>query len=94
MGKTEHHIINTKESAEYVNNLIVVQIRNKEVTTCQVCLRAYVPVNKAVGIIRRKLEEDESLSRRTPVSPYDMITLLERCLKCTHFLHKSTYFIW
>ena len=87
-------MMNTKESAEYVKNMIVVWMKNKEFTMCQVCLRAYVPVNKAVGIIRRKLEEDESLSRRTPVSPYDMITPLEKCLKYTYFLHKSTYFIW
>ena len=54
---------------------------------------ASVPVDKAMDVIRRKLEEDESLSKRTPLSPRDIITLLERCLKCTYFLYKGQYYL-
>ena len=49
------------------------------------------PVNKAMVIIRR-LEEDENLNKRTPLSPNDIITLLEKCLNYTYFLHKGQYY--
>ena len=72
VGKTEHHVKNSKDFAEYVKKL---------------------KVDKAMDVIRRKLEEDESLSKRTPLSPIDIITLLEKCLKCTYFLHKGQYYL-
>ena len=52
-----------------------------------------VPVNKAMDIISRILEEDESLSNRTPLSPNDIIILLEKCLNCTYFLHKGLFYL-
>ena len=52
-----------------------------------------VPVDKAMDVIRRKLEEDESLSKRTPLLPRDIITLLEKCLKYTYFLHKGQCYL-
>ena len=42
-------------------------------------------------MIRRRLE-DESLSNRTPLSPSDIIVLLEKCLNCTYFLHKGQFY--
>ena len=52
-----------------------------------------VPVDKAMDIISRKLEEDESLSNRTPLSPNDILILLEKYLNCTYFLHKGLFYL-
>ena len=52
-----------------------------------------VSVNKAMDIISRILEEDESLSNRTPLPPNDIIILLEKCLNCTYFLHKGLFYL-
>ena len=88
VGKTEHHVKNSKDFAEYVKKLKVEP--DEELRSCDVsALFTSVPVDKAMDVIRRKLEEDESLSKRTPLSPSDIITLLEKCLKCTYFLHKD-----
>ena len=67
---------------------------NKELRSYDVlALFTSVPVNKAMDIISRKLEEDESLSNRTPLSPTDLIILLEKCLNCTYFLHKGLFYL-
>ena len=52
-----------------------------------------VLVDKAMDIIRRILEEDESLSNRTPLPPNNIIILLEKCLNCTYFLHKGLFYL-
>ena len=93
VGKTEHHVKNSKEFTEYVKNLKVDQdekLRSYDVSA----LFTSVPFNKAMVIIRRRLEEDENLNKRTPLSPNDIITLLEKCLNCTYFLHKGQYYVY
>ena len=92
VGKTEHHVKNSKEFAEYVKNLKVgpdEELRSYDVSA----LFTSVPVDKAMDIISRKLEEDESLSNRTPLSPNDIIILLEKCLNCKYFLHKGLFYL-
>ena len=72
VGKTEHHVKNSKKFAEYVKNLKVgsdEELRSYDVSA----LFTSFPVDKAMDIISRKLEEDESLSNRTPLSPNDII---------------------
>ena len=52
-----------------------------------------VPVDKAMDVISRILEEDESLSNRTPLPPNDIIIPLEKYLNCTYFLHKGLFYL-
>ena len=52
-----------------------------------------VPVDKALVVIKRKLEEDTTLHKRTPLSPEDITTLLEKCLRCTYFLYRGEYYL-
>ena len=92
VGKTEHHLKNSKEFTEYVKNLKVdpdEELRSYDVSA----LFTSIPVNKAMVIIRRRLEEDENINKRTPLSPNDIITLLEKCWNCTYFLHKGQYYL-
>ena len=70
--KTEHQVKNSKEFAEYAKNLKVgpdEELRSYDVSA----LFTSVPVDKVMNIIRRRLEEDASLSNRTPLSPNDII---------------------
>ena len=43
-----------------------------------------VPIGEAVDIIRARLEEDESLGERTPLSPGRVAELLQLCLRSTY----------
>ena len=70
----------SKEFTEYVKNLKVdpdEELRSYDVSA----LFTSIPVNKAMVIIRRRLEEDENLNKRTALSPNDIITLLEKCFE-------------
>ena len=82
---------NSKGFTEYVKNLKVdpdEELRSYDISA----LFTRLPVNKAMVIIRRRLE-DENLNKRTPLSPNDIITLLETCLNCTYFLHKGQHYL-
>ena len=92
VGKTEHHVKNSKEFAEYVKNLRVgpdEELRSYDVSA----LFTSVPVDKALTIIKQRLEEDDTLSARTPLVLQDIITLLDKCLKCTYFLYNCEYYL-
>ena len=92
MGKTEHHVRNSKEFAEYVQSLKVgpeEEIRSYDV----LALFTSVPVDKAFEIIRKRLQDDITLPNRTPLSPYDVIAVLDKCLKGTYFLYKGEYYL-
>ena len=52
-----------------------------------------MPVDKALKIIRWRLEEDQTLSDRTPLAPDDIIWLLSLHLKCTYFLFQREYYL-
>ena len=52
-----------------------------------------VPVDKALEVVREKLEEDLTLSERTPLAPDDIVKLLGLCLKCTYFLFQGEYYL-
>ena len=52
-----------------------------------------VSVDKALEVIRERLEEDQTLSDRTPFAPDNIIQLLSLCLKCTYFLFQGEYYL-
>ena len=91
MGKTEHHVKNSKEFAEYVKLKVGPdeELRSYDVSA----LFTSVPVDKAMDIIGRRLQEDVTLSNRTPLSPDDVIAVLDKCLKGTYFLYIGEYYL-
>ena len=92
MGKTEHHVRNSKEFAEYVQSLKVgpeEELRSYDVSA----LFTSVPVDKALEIIRKRLQDDITLPNRTPLAPDDVIAVLDKCLKGTYFLYKGEYYL-
>ena len=92
VGKTRHHVKNSKAFAEEVKDLRVgpdEEMRSYDVSA----LFTSVPVDKALIVIRQKLEEDTSLSERTPLAPEDITNLLELCLKCTYFQYEGEFYL-
>ena len=92
MGKTEHHVRNSKEFAEYMQSLKVgpeEELRSYDVSA----LFTSVPVDKALEIITKRLQDDITLLKRTPLSPDDVIAVLDKCLKETYFLFKGEYYL-
>ena len=51
-----------------------------------------VPIGEAVDIIRARLEEDESLGERTPLSPGRVAELLKLCLRSTYFSFNDEFY--
>ena len=52
-----------------------------------------LPVDKELEIIRKRLQDDITLPNRTSLSPDDVITVLDKCLKGTYFLYKADYYL-
>ncbi len=50
------------------------------------------PIDKAVSVIRDKLQNDESLYERTCLCPECITELLEVCLKSTYFRYNRNYY--
>ena len=51
-----------------------------------------VPIQPAISIITKLLEEDQELQQRTSLSVNNIISLLEFCLKSTYFTFQQSYF--
>ena len=51
-----------------------------------------VPIGEAVDIMRARLEEDESLGERTPLSPGRVAELLQLCLRSTYFSFNGEFY--
>ena len=51
-----------------------------------------VPIQPAITIIKKLLEEDQSLQQRTTMSVNNIICLLEFCLKSTYFTYQGQHF--
>ena len=51
-----------------------------------------VPVDKGLEIIRKRLQDYITLPNRTPLSPDDVIAVLEKFLKGTYFLYKGEHY--
>ena len=92
MGRTEHHVKNSKD---FVRDVREIRIEpNKELQSYIVsALCTSVPVDKALEVIRERLEEDQILSNRTPLAPDDITWLLNLYLKCTYFLFQGEYYL-
>ena len=51
-----------------------------------------VPIGEAVDIIRARLEEDESLGERTPLSSGRVAESLQLCLRSTYFSFNGEFY--
>ena len=51
-----------------------------------------VPVDKALQVSQKRLNEDVTLCFRTNMSPRDVIRFLELCMKCTYFMFDGSFY--
>ena len=52
-------------------------------------LSTNVPIQEAVDVIHKRLQDDETLSERTALQPSSIVGLLELCLHFTYFYFNS-----
>ena len=71
VGKTEHHV---KNSNKFVKEVWEIRLDpDEELRSYVSALFTSVPIDKALLVIKEKLEEDDTLSKRTPLDPDDII---------------------
>ena len=92
IGKNEHFVKNSKEFTESIIRHLRVEpeeeLRSYDVSA----LFTSVTVDKAIEVIRARLELDTTLHERTPLQVPDVVKLLELCLKCTYFVFQGEFY--
>ena len=91
MGKSLYSVQNTRDFAQQMKNIHVQQhecIISYDVET----LFALVPIEPAIEIIKKHLEDDKELQQRTSMTVNNIICLLEFCLKNTYFIFQGRYY--
>ena len=91
VGKTTHHAKNTKDFIESIQDI---KLKTDE------CLVSYdvealftsVPIQPALSITKKKLEEDRELHLRTSMSVQHISWLLEFYLKSTYFSFQGRFY--
>ncbi|MDA8031702.1 MAG: reverse transcriptase domain-containing protein, partial [Alphaproteobacteria bacterium] len=83
-----------KNSTHFVETISSVKIDSKDclVSFDVKSLFTQVPVEDALVIIKDRLEHDESLSERTAMTPQQVCSLTELCLKSTYFMYGDQFF--
>ena len=92
VGKSPRHI---KNSADLVDKISQLTLDDDEclVSFDVSALFTSIPVDEALRIIQALLENDETLSDRTDMSPAQVTSLLTLCLKTTYFIYKGEFYI-
>ena len=81
VGNSLHHIKNKGGFVDHIHNI---QLQQGVYISYDVSLLfTSVPVDPAINMIRRRLEQDEELQHRTSVTVEHIISLLEFCHKTT-----------
>ncbi|XP_051781539.1 uncharacterized protein LOC127527292 [Erpetoichthys calabaricus] len=91
VGSPKHHIQNTLDFVEKVREVIMEAeetLVSFDVTSLFTC----VPVTEAVEVVRKRLQNDPTLSKRTSLNADQVCLLLELCLQSTYFIYKSQYY--
>ena len=91
VDKTEHHVKNTKGFIESIQD-ITLQTDECLVLYDVEALFTSVPIQSALTITKKKLEEDRELHLRTAMSVQHISWLLEFCLKSTYFLFQGKFY--
>ena len=88
-GKTSSLV---KNSRHFVEAMRGIKVQDDEMMASfdVTSLFTNVPVDESVHIIRSKLQDDETLEDRTPLSPNRVAELLEMRLKSTYFSYRGT----
>ena len=90
VGKTKHHITNSQQFVELIKDQRVEEdeeLRSYDVSA----LFTSVPVDKALNVVRSRLEGDSTLKERTELNPDQIVRLAEVCLK-QYFVYNGEFY--
>ena len=91
VGKSLHHVHNTQDFIQSIEDIKVQD--NECMMSCDVhSLFTSIPIDPAITIIRKHLEQDKDLCQRTNMTVNHICCLLEFCLKNTYFQYKGRYY--
>ena len=91
VGRSPHHIQNTKD---FINSIEDIHLKQDE------CIMSYdvnalftsIPIQPAVNIIKKHLEEDKELHLRTTITVMHISCLLQFCLRNTYFSFQGRFY--
>ena len=91
VGRSPYHVQNTRD---FIQQIEVIQLQPDQ---CMVsfdvkALFTSVPIQPAINIIKKLLEEDQSFQQKTTMSVNNITCLLEFCLKSTYFNYQGKYY--
>jgi hypothetical protein len=91
VGKTKHHVNNTKELAK---ELTEVSLEEDDIFNLHyiVSLFTKTPIEESLVIIKSRLELDHTLKDRTRLSIDDIMDLLKFVLTTTYFIVDSVFY--
>ncbi|XP_033182429.1 uncharacterized protein LOC117153005 [Anabas testudineus] len=87
-GNTDHHIHNSEDFTAKVRDLEL-DTDETMVSFDITSLFTSIPTTDALTSVKRRLEEESSLSTRTNLSPDQICLLLDLCLNTTYFTYRG-----
>ena len=91
MGKSPYNGHNTRDFVQQMKNIQLQQ--NECIISYDVkALFTSVPIEPAIEIIKKHLEDCKELQQRTSMTVKNIICLLEFCLKNTYFIFHGRYY--
>ena len=91
VGKTEHFV---KDSRDFVSKIKDLEVPpgQKLISYDVSALFTSIPTPDAVSVIKKYLENDETLDNRCPLKVDQLLVLLEFCLNTTYFVYNSNFY--
>ena len=91
VGHSDHHIHNSEEFAS--------RVREVKLNTYEIMLSydvtsffTSIPTPDAITIVKRRLEEDNTLSTRSSLNPDQICLLLDLYLSTTYFTYRGDFY--
>ena len=91
VGKSIYHVHNTQDFIQQIKD-IKLQEDQCMMSFDVKAFFTYVPIQPAFSTIKKLLEEDPELHKRTSLSVQNITSLLEFCLTSTYFIFQGRYF--
>ena len=91
VGRSHYQVQNNKE---FIQQIEGIKLRSDEIImSCDVkTLFTSMPIQPALKIIKKLLEDDQTLHQRTLMTVNNIICLLEFCLCSTYFTFQDKYY--